>query len=122
MPSIPDRVPRPALVPRPNEHQEEPDRVGPVARHEVVGVRHVAARLAHALVVGAQDLALVAERQERLVKGQQAEVAQRLDEEAGVHQVQHGVFRAAGVLVDRQPVGRSLGVPGTLVVGAASST
>ena len=60
------RVPRAALVPRAHEHQEQADGVGAVARDELVRVLDVAAGLAHALAVGAQDLALVEQPQERL--------------------------------------------------------
>ena len=108
----PGRVPGTALVPRADEHQEQPDRVAAVSGRQVVGVHDVAARLAHALVVGAQDLPLVAQRQEGLVEGQVAHVAQRLDEEARVHQVQHRVLGAAGVQVDRHPVRHRLRIPG----------
>jgi len=49
------------------------------------------------VVVGAQDLALVAEGLERFVELQMAHVAQGLHEEAAVQQVQDRVLRAAGV-------------------------
>ena len=57
----------------PDEHQERAHRVGAVAGDEVVRRLDVAARLAHPLVIGPEDLALVAERRERLVEGEQAE-------------------------------------------------
>ena len=60
------RVPGAALVPGTHEHQEQADRVGAVAGDELVRVLDVAPRLAHPLAVGAQDLALVEEPQERL--------------------------------------------------------
>ena len=68
----PGRAPRPALVPRAHEHQEQPDRVRAVAGDELVRVLDVAARLAHPLAVGAQDLALVEQPLERLVLLDQA--------------------------------------------------
>ena len=97
------RAPRAALVPRPHEHQEQPDRVGAVALHQLVGVLDVAAALAHPLAVGAQDLALVEQLLERLAVIDQAHVRERLREEARVQQVHDGVLGAAGVLVDRAP-------------------
>ncbi len=100
----PGRAPRPALVPRPHEHQEQPDRVGAVALDQVVGILDVAPRLRHALAVGTQDLALVEQPQERLVLLDQADVAHGLGPEAAVQQVHHRVLGAAGVLVDRCPV------------------
>ena len=102
----PGRAPRAALVPRAHEHQEQADRVGAVALHELVGVLDVAAALGHPLAVGAQDLALVEQLLERLVLLDQADVAHRLREEAGVEQVHHGVLGAAGVLVDRATTSR----------------
>ena len=99
----PGRAPRPALVPRAHEHQEQPDRVGAVARDELVGILDVAARLRHPLAVGAQDLALVEQPLERLVLLDQPDVAHHLRELAGVEQVHDRVLGAAGVLVDRRP-------------------
>ncbi len=55
------RVPGTALVPGAHEHEEEAHRVRAVAGHQLVGVLDVAAALAHALAIGAQDLALVEE-------------------------------------------------------------
>ena len=54
------------------------------------------------------DHALGEQAGERLaqVLGRDAEVGQRLGEEAGVHQVQDGVLDAADVLVDRHPRAR----------------
>ena len=68
-PPMPGRAPRPALVPRAHEHQEQPDRVGAVARDQLVRVLDVAPGLAHPLAVGAQDLALVEQLAERLALG-----------------------------------------------------
>ena len=61
------------------------------------------AALAHLLVVG-DDGALVEEARERLAEIDQPHVAERLDEEAGVEQVHHGVLGAAGVDVHRHPL------------------
>ena len=99
----PGRAPRPALVPRAHEHQEQPDRVRAVAGDEVVGVDGVAARLRHPLAVEAQDLALVEQPLERLVLLDQADVAHHLRPLAGVQQVHDRVLGAARVLVDRGP-------------------
>ena len=102
-PPIPDRAPRPALVPRAHEHQEQANRVRAVPLHQLVGVLHVAARLRHALAVGAQDLALVEHPLPRFVLLDQPDVAHHLRELAGVEQVHHGVLRPAGVLLDGRP-------------------
>jgi hypothetical protein len=61
--------------------------------------------------VGAHDLDGVVEH---------AHVPHRLDEEARVEQVHDGVLGAAGVGVDRQPVGGLLGVEGAVVEAAAT--
>ena len=97
-------VPRAALGPAVAEHQEGAHRVGAVAPHLLVGVDHVAARLAHAVAVAAQNVALVAQLQHRLGAGLQTQVPIRLVEEARVQQVHGGVLGAAGVGVDRHPV------------------
>ena len=99
----PGRAPRSALVPRAHEHQEQPDRVGAVAGDQVVGRDDVAARLAHPLAVGAQDLALVEQALERLTMVDQPDIGHRLGPEAAVQQVHDGVLGAARVLVDRRP-------------------
>ena len=99
----PGRAPRPALVPRAHEHQEQPNRVRAVAVDELVGILDVAARLAHPLAVGAQDLALVEQALERLAVADEPDVGHRLGEEAAVEQVHDRVLGAAGVLVDRRP-------------------
>ena len=62
------------------------------------------------------DRALVEEAGEGLVDRQVAHVAGGLGEEAGVEQVHHGVFRAAGVLVDGQPALGQFGVDRRVVV------
>ena len=102
-PADPGRAPRAALVPRAHEHQEQPDGVRAVAMDELVGVLDVAARLAHPLAVGAQDLALVEQADERFAVADEPEVGHRLGEEAAVHQVHDRVFRATGVLLDGRP-------------------
>ena len=99
----PGRAPRPALVPRAHEHQEQPDGVGAVARDQVVRIDRVATRLRHPLAVEAEDLALVEEPLEGLVLLQQADVAHHLRELAGVQQVHHRVLGAARVLLDGCP-------------------
>ena len=99
------RAPRPALIPRAHEHQEEPDGVGPVAPDEFVRVLNVAAALAHPLAVGAEDLALVEEPLERLAFVDQAQVVHGLGEEPRIEQVHDRVLGAAGVLVDGAPAG-----------------
>ena len=60
------RRPGATLIPRAHEHQEEAHRIGTVSADEFVGVLHVAARLRHALAIGAKDLALIEEARERL--------------------------------------------------------
>src|SRR6266540_5566507 len=109
-------IPWPALVPWADEHQEEAYGIRPVAPRQLVGSCDVAARLAHALVVGAQDLTLVAKRQERLVKLELAEISQRLHEEARVHQMQDRVLCATGIQVDREPQFHLLRIPGPLAL------
>ena len=97
------RAPRAALVPGAHEHQEQPDRVGAVARDQLVRVLDVAPALAHPLAVGAQDLALVEQPPERLALLDQADVAHRLGPEPAVQQVHDRVLRAARVLLDGRP-------------------
>src|SRR5205809_618183 len=77
----PRRAPRTALVPGAHEHQEQPDRVGAVARDELVGILDVATRLAHPLAIGAEDLPLVAQPLERLILGDEPAVRHRLRSE-----------------------------------------
>ena len=64
-------------------------------------------------------MSLVEEAQERLVEVEHAHVAEALDEEAGVEQVEDGVLGAAGVLVDGGPLLHLCGVPGARVVVGA---
>ena len=96
-------APRAALVPRTHEHEEQADRVGAVALDQLVRVLDVPARLAHPLAIGAQDLALVEQAEERLTVTDEVHVGHRLGEEAAVHQVHDRVLRAAGVLVHGGP-------------------
>ncbi len=112
------RIPRPALIPRADEHQVRPHRVGAVAVHQVVRVHHVAAALGHLLGVLAQDDALVEQPQHRLVEVHQPQIAHDLGPEAGVEQVHRGVLDAAGVLVHGQP-GHGGRVDGAQVVVGA---
>ena len=116
------RVPRAALVPGAHEHQEQAHRVGAVAGHQLVGVLDVAAALAHALAVGAQDLALVEEPLEGLALVDHAQVGQRLAEEAAVQQVHDGVLGAAGVLVHRTPALLERAVDGGVLACAATGS
>ena len=109
-------APRAALVPGTDEHQEQPNRVRAIAGHQLVRVDDVAARLAHAMVVRAQDLALVAQAQEWLVEIEHPHVTQRLYKEARVHQVQHCVLGAPGVHVHGHPQLRLVRVPGCVRV------
>ena len=119
------RVPRAALVPRADEHQVArapcPRRSARPARP---GSDDVAARLAHALCrrrPGSGPGCAAAANGSS--KSSDAHVAQRLDEEAEVHQVHHRVLGAARVLVDRQPVRRpSPRSNGRFVVVRASSS
>ena len=97
------RAPRPALVPRAHEHQEQADRVGAVARDQLVGVLRRCRGSCHPLAVGAQDLALVEQPLERLALLHQADVAHRLGPEPAVQQVHHRVLGAARVLLDGRP-------------------
>ena len=98
------------------EAQVHPEHVRTVHGHVVVGVDYVAAGLAHALAVGAENDALVDQTQERLVEMQVAHVAQRLCDEARVEQVHAGVFRAAHVGIDGQYLIRPRGVERLFVV------
>ena len=104
-------IPRPALVPRADEHQVAAHGVGAVLVHHFVRVDHVAPALGHLLAVGAQDHALVEQPLHGLVKRHHFQLVQRLGEEARVQQVHGGVLDAARVLVDRQPVVALLLVP-----------
>ena len=97
------RRPGAALIPRAHEHQEEAHRVGAMLADELVGVLHVAARLRHALAVGAEDLPLIEEARERLGFTDQSKVAHRLGKEARVEQMHHGMFGTAGVLINWAP-------------------
>ena len=65
-PFDPARLPGLHLLERAHEHLVDAQRVGAVVAHDVVGVDDVAARLAHLLVVLAEDHPLVNELQERL--------------------------------------------------------
>ena len=122
----PGRAPGAALVPGAHEHEEEAHGVGAVAGHQRVRILHVAPRLAHPLAVGAQDLALVEEPQERLAVADEAAVGHRLGEEAAVQQVHDGVLGAARVLLapassGRAPRGRP-GRPPCRARGSGTST
>src|SRR5579884_681821 len=107
---------RAALIEWPDEHHVQADGIGPVLLDVLVGRFDVAARLGHLLPVGAQHHALMIQAFERLVEVQVAHIAQRLDEEARVQQVHHGMFRAADVLIDGQPARYLLHAPCLLIV------
>ena len=112
----PAGIPGPALLPRPNEHQEEAQRVGPIAMHDRVGRLDVAAGLAHALARRpGEDLPLVVQSEGRLPVPDQPEVGHHLREEAEVEQMEHRVLRAARVVVDRRPARDGLPVDGRAV-------
>ena len=109
-------APRAALVPGPDEHQEAADGVSAHLSDHVVGVHHVAAALAHLLVVAAEDDTLVEQAQEGLVDVEHSHVAQRFDEEPAVEQVHHRVLGPAGVLLHRHPVAGHAGLVGPAIV------
>src|SRR5206468_3457117 len=87
------------LLGRRLEEAEEARRVGSVAFDQVVGVDHVALRLAHLGAV-LDDHTLREEVAERLVEPDEAQVAQHLGEEARVEEVEHGVLDATDVALD----------------------
>src|SRR5215203_5709487 len=109
-------VPGTAFVPRADEHQEVPERVGAIAVHVLLRVDHVAPALAHLLPVRPEYVPLVAQAGHRLVEVNQTKVAHDLGEEAGVEQVQNGVLDAAGVLVDGEPLLSPFGIERPLIV------
>ena len=100
---------------RPQEQHVEAQRVGAVARDQLVGRDDVALRLGHlgAVLV---DHALREEALERLLEADEAGVVEDLREEARVEQVQDRVLDAADVLVDGQPAIDVLPLPGGLGV------
>src|SRR3954469_19769038 len=103
------------LVGRADEEDVAARGVRPVALDVADRADHVALGLGHLRPV-AGDHALGEEPQERLLEVEQVHVRQRLDEEAGVHQVQDRVLDAADVLVDRHPSGEHAGIPRSVVV------
>src|SRR5215208_6332335 len=109
-------VPGAAFVPRADEHQETPERVGTEAVDVLLRVDHVATALAHLVPVGPEYVPLVAQAGHRLVEVNQPKVAHDLGEEAGVEQVQNGVLYAAGVLVDGEPLLSPFGIERPLIV------
>src|SRR5215213_6539034 len=109
-------VPGAAFVPRTDEHQEAPERVGAIAVNVLLRVDHVATALAHLLPVGPEYVPLVAKAGHGLVEVNQPKIAHNLGEEAGVEQVQNGVLYAAGVLVDGEPLLSPFGIERPLVV------
>ena len=114
-----DIAPGAALVPGADEHQETADGIGAQLGDDLVRIDHVAAALAHLLVVFTQDYTLVVQAEERFVEMDQAQVVQGLDEEPGVKEVHDGVLRAAGVLVHGKPAVDHRRVHGASVVAGA---
>src|ERR671910_774860 len=109
-------VPGTAFVPRADEHQEAPERVGAIAVYVLLRVDHVAPALAHLLPVGPEYVPLVAQAGHRLVEVNPPQIAHEPGEEAGVEQVQYGVLDAAGVLVDGEPLLSPFGIERPLIV------
>ena len=93
-------VPRFDHFQRAHEHLVKPERVGAVFAQNVVGVDDVAARLGHLLPVLAEDDALVDQLEERLRRGDVAQIEKDVVPETGVEQMQHGVLDAADVQID----------------------
>ena len=119
------RIPGAALVPGADEHQVAAHGVGAVFAPPYSSGLTTLPRLLDIFSPSvAQDHALVEQPQHRLVEVHDAQVAQRLGEEARVQQVHGGVLDAAGVLVDRQPVVAarlSQGMSSAAAAGRASS-
>jgi hypothetical protein len=88
------------LVEGAHEHFEEAEGVGAIFGDDVVGVDDVAAGFGHFLAVFAEDESLVDEFLERFVVGDEAAVEEDFVPEAGVEEVEDGVFDAADVEVD----------------------
>src|SRR5215207_372170 len=109
-------VPGTAFVPRTDEHQEAPERVGAEAVHVLLGIDHVAPALAHLLPVGSEYVPLVAQAGHRLVEVDQPKIPHNLGEEAGVEQVQNGVLDATCVLVHGEPLLSPFGIERPLIV------
>ncbi len=112
-------VPLSPLLPRPDEHQVHPYRVGAYLGDVVVGGDDTALGLAHLLPLG-DDYPLVEQPGERLVEIHHAQIADGLHEKAGVQQVHGGVLGTAGVLVHRQPVSHLVRVGGAVPVARAA--
>ena len=98
------------LVGGPHEQDVRAHGVSAVAVGQRVGAGDVALRLRHLRPALAHP-ALVEQALERLADAEQAEVVQRLDEEARVQQVAGRVVDAADVLVDGHPVVDDPAVP-----------
>ena len=77
--------------------------VGSIAGNHIVGRDHVALGLGHLGAI-ADDHSLGKEAGHRLVIADQSQIAHDPGPEAGVDQVQDGVFYSADVLIDRKPV------------------
>ena len=121
--------PGPAAIPAEGEHHVAAYGVGTVLLDKFVGGDDVATTLAHFPAVFAQHDALIVEAGHRFGEGgshvgtvgqfdfiEEAGVSHCSGEEASVEQVHSGVFDAAGVLVNGQPVSGFLRVNGVLVV------
>ena len=98
-------LPVDVLLGRLDRQVRQAQRVGTQGVDDLLGCDQVPLGLGHLGAVEA-DHALGEQPGERLAQrgGGDAQVRQRLGEEAGVHQVQHGVLGPADVLVDRHPV------------------
>src|SRR3954469_3424908 len=95
------------LVGGPDEEDVEAHRIRAVHLRQLVGRRHVPARLRH-LRAALTHPALVEQALERLAEADQPELVHHLDEEARVEQVPCRVVDPADVLVDRRPEVRQL--------------
>ncbi len=82
---------------RAHEHFVQAEGVGTVVLQDFVGIDNVLAGLGHFLAVFAEDEALVDEAAEGLRGGDVAEVEEHFMPEAGVEEVEDGVFGSADV-------------------------
>ncbi len=115
-PFEPARLPWLHLLQRPHEHFVDAQCVRSVSPHDVVRIDDVAARLAHLLVVLAEDHSLVHELEERLGVLHDADVEEHLVPEPRVKKVKDRVLAAADVEVDGHPVVVALLAQGLTIV------
>jgi len=117
-------APLQVLFGRCGKEAEEPNGIGAIGLDHLIRVHHIALGFAHLGAVFDHH-ALGQEVQEGFIDLEISQVAQHLGEEAGVEQVQDGMFDPADVLIDRQPVahlpviergfpGRGAGEPGKI--------